>query len=119
MSGRSPREEKIVQFRKNEQNNYSIDKSEDENSPRRLSYSTKGKQLSPKSPRSFEDSSLKYPKISHSRSHSRDDDDDMIFGTKRTPRSPHSPRSDRDNLENIDLMKTMKKPINTEKFLKS
>lgn len=107
----------MVQFRKHEQK---FDKSDDDNSPRRLNYSSKGKQLSPKSPRSFEDSSLKYPKISHSRSQSRDDDDD-ILGTKLgTPRSSQGSKSERDSFENMDMMmKTMKRPINTENFMKS
>ncbi|RNA22044.1 hypothetical protein BpHYR1_032973 [Brachionus plicatilis] len=118
LSGRSPRDEKMAQFKRNEQKKFSIEKSDDDISPRRFSSSSKGKNLSPKSPRNFDDSPVRYPKISHSRSQSRDDDED-IFSKKMTPRSPHSSRSERDDLDSIDMMRTMRRPMNSDVLMKT
>lgn len=119
LSARSPRD----QFKKVDSRKHSPEKSDnDPESPTRISRFPKEKSLSPKSPKSPKSprtvEELKYPRISQSRSLSRDDDDSFGRNRQITPRSPHSTISEKDDFENMDMMRTMKKPMN-DNFSKS
>ncbi|CAF0930911.1 unnamed protein product [Brachionus calyciflorus] len=121
LSARSPREDKFTTNKKiDSSRRYSPEKSDnDADSPRRMSRFSKEKSLSPKSPRSTDDSPLKYPRIGHRRSGSRDEEDIFNRSKQMTPRSPHSTISDRDDFEGIDMMRTMKKPLQNDAFSKT